>query len=30
VKRLDARLAHCLEEAIRRGNPDFNDMPWGT
>lgn len=30
VKRLDARLAHCLEEAIRRGNPDYNDMPWGS
>ncbi len=30
VRRLDARLAHCLEEAIRRGDPDYNDMPWGS
>lgn len=30
VRRLDARLAHCLLEAIRRGDPDYNDMPWGS
>ena len=30
VRRLDGRLAHCLEEAIRRGDPDYNDMPWGS
>jgi len=30
LRRLDARLAHCLHEAIRRGDPDYNDMPWGT
>lgn len=30
VKRLDGRLAHCLLEAIRRGDPDYNDMPWGS
>ncbi|MGQ0570759.1 MAG: tetratricopeptide repeat protein [Armatimonadota bacterium] len=30
LRRLDARLAHCLWEAIRRGDPDYNDMPWGT
>ncbi len=30
VRRLDARLAHCLEEAIRRGDPNYNDMPWGS
>ncbi len=29
VRRLDSRLAHCLEEAIRRGDPNYNDMPWG-
>ncbi len=30
VRRLDARLAHCLLEAIRRGDPDYNDMSWGS
>ena len=30
LRRLDARLAHCLLEAIRRGDPDYNDMPWGS
>ncbi len=30
VRRLDARLAHCLLEAIRRGDPNYNDMPWGS
>lgn len=29
LRRLDGRLAHCLLEAIRRGDPDYNDMPWG-
>ena len=30
LRRLDAKLAHCLLEAIRRGDPDYNDMPWGS
>jgi tetratricopeptide (TPR) repeat protein len=30
LRRLDARLAHCLMEAIRRNDPDYNDMPWGS
>ncbi len=29
LSRLDAKLAHCLLEAIRRGDPEYNDMPWG-
>ncbi|MBI3997517.1 MAG: hypothetical protein HY355_00690, partial [Armatimonadetes bacterium] len=30
LRRLDAKLAHCLLDAIRRGDPDYNDMPWGS
>ncbi len=30
LSRLDAKLAHCLLEAIRRGDPEYNDMPWGS
>jgi Tfp pilus assembly protein PilF len=30
VRRLDTRLGHCLQEAMRRGDPDYNDMPWGS
>jgi tetratricopeptide (TPR) repeat protein len=30
LRRLDAKLATCLLEAIRRGDPDYNDMPWGS
>lgn len=30
VRRLDARLAHCLKEAIARNDPDYNDMPWNA
>lgn len=28
VRRLDAKLAHCLKAAIERNDPDYNDMPW--
>lgn len=30
VRRLDAKLAHCLRQAIDRNDPDYNDMPWTT
>ena len=30
VRRLDAKLAHCLRVAIDRNDPDYNDMPWAS
>jgi len=30
VRRLDAKLAHCLKGAIDRNDPDYNDMPWAS
>jgi len=30
VRRLDAKLAHCLKTAIDRNDPDYNDMPWAS